>query len=122
LTRKEKTLKIADLRRKLKRINVLVKILEKRWTKEVYSKTTRRYHYITEYVVGDETGIISLVVWNESKNLKLGETYLLENVDVILYKSIPKIIVRDDSIATIASENIAFSEINKTYRTRKERY
>ena len=122
MTRKEKTLKIADLRRKLKRINVLVKILEKRWTKEVYSKTTRRYHYITEYVVGDETGIISLVVWNESKNLKLGETYLLENVDVILYKSIPKIIVRDDSIATIASENIAFSEINKTYRTRKERY
>lgn len=121
LLKDKKLLKVVDLRRKLKRINVLVKILEKKATKEVFSKVTRRYHYITEYVVGDETGIISLVVWNKSKDFKPGKTYLLEDVDVTFYNGIPKIIVRDDSSISLAKKDIRFSDINTGYRSEKKK-
>lgn len=112
MLRSKKTLKVVDLRKKLKRINVLVKILEKRSTKEVFSKVTKRYHYITEYVAGDETGIIPLVVWNKSNDLQLGKTYLLKDVDITFYNGIPKIIVRDDSLVMPAEQDIDFSKIN----------
>lgn len=110
----KKIFKIVDLRKKLKRINVLVKVLEKKKTREVFSRVTRKYHYITEYIVGDETGIISLVVWNKSKDFKPGKTYLLQDVDVTFYNGVPKIIVRDDSSIAPAQRELDFSEINST--------
>jgi len=105
-------LKVADLRRRLKRISVRVKILEEKSTREVYSNVTKRYHYITEYVVGDETGIITLVVWNKSKELKIGKTYDLRDVDVAIYNNIPRIIVKDNSIAKLSENDIAYENIN----------
>jgi len=112
LLRGKRTLKVVNLRKKLRRINVLVKILEKKSTKEVFSKVTKRYHYITEYVAGDETGIIPLIVWNKSNDLQLGKTYLLKDVDITFYNGIPKIIVRDDSLVMPAEQDIDFSQIN----------
>lgn len=112
MLRGKRTLKVVNLRKKLRRINVLVKILEKKSTKEVFSKVTKRYHYITEYVAGDETGIIPLVVWNKSNDLQLGKTYLLKDVDITFYNGIPKIIVRDDSLVMPAEQDIDFSQIN----------
>ena len=112
MLRGKRTLKVVNLRKKLRRINVLVKILEKKSTKEVFSKVTKRYHYITEYVAGDETGIIPLIVWNKSNDLQLGKTYLLKDVDITFYNGIPKIIVRDDSLVMPAEQDIDFSQIN----------
>ncbi|MHA1610031.1 MAG: hypothetical protein ACTSUJ_08545 [Candidatus Njordarchaeales archaeon] len=104
--------RIFELRRPMKNITVKVRVLEKRGKREVFSRITGKYHRFTEFVVGDDTGLIPLVLWEDNKNdIKVGLTYTLIGVDVKLFNDMPRIIVKRETIIQ-ESEAIDETRIN----------
>ncbi|MHA1617521.1 MAG: hypothetical protein ACTSX9_09470 [Candidatus Njordarchaeales archaeon] len=109
---KKRFKRIFELRRPMKNITVKVRVMEKRGDNEVFSKITGKFHRFTEYIVGDDTGLIPLVLWEDNENeIRVGLTYRLVGVDVKIFNDAPRIIVKRDTIIE-ESESIDESMIN----------
>jgi len=103
--------KIKDLKPRMKSIDVTFKVLEKGEVREVTSRHRFETHRIADAVVGDETGIVKLPLWNETiSNIEVGKTYKLENGYTGLFRGYLQLkIGRHSEIKAIDDE---ISEIN----------
>jgi len=83
----EEFVKIKDFNPKLKRINVIFKVISVDAAKNVRSKKDRIAHRISEALVGDETGVVLMTLWDESVDkIKDGKTLKLMNGYLTLFK------------------------------------
>lgn len=75
----EEITKIKDLNPYAKRVNVLAKVVHKGEPKEINTRYGEVKH-VTEAVVGDETGIITMSLWEDQADLvNEGETIYVDN-------------------------------------------
>ncbi len=75
----EEITKIKDLNPYAKRVNVLAKVVHKGEPKEINTRYGEVKH-VTEAVVGDETGIITMSLWEDQASLvEEGETIYVDN-------------------------------------------
>ena len=75
----EEITKIRDLKPNAKRVNVLAKVVHKSEPKEITTRYGETKH-VTEAVVGDETGVITMSLWDDQANMvEEGETIYVDN-------------------------------------------
>lgn len=82
-----KVSKIADLTPFSRGVNVLAKVIEKTPERVVLSKFDRTEHKISEVTIADETGAITLVLWDDNiDKINEGDTIELENAFIKVFK------------------------------------
>ncbi len=65
-----------------------VKVVEKMDEREVTARATGRQHRVAEFLVGDETGVIILSLWDDNiDKIEVGKTYLLKNAYVNTFRN-----------------------------------
>ncbi len=75
----EEITKIKDLNPNAKRVNVLAKVVHKGEPKEINTRYGETKH-VTEAIVGDDTGIITMSLWEDQADLvEEGETIYVDN-------------------------------------------
>lgn len=82
----ENVTKIKDLSPESKRVNVLGKVTSIGETKEIQTRYGES-RKLTEVVIGDETGLITLTLWGEQSNdITQGNTLYIDNGYVTLVR------------------------------------
>lgn len=77
---------VAQLSPDMMNLNILFKVVSIGVTRKVVSRTSGRHLLISEVRVGDHTGTITLVLWNDDvETLEQGRTYLLKGGFVSIY-------------------------------------
>jgi ssDNA-binding replication factor A large subunit len=77
---------IAELTVESRAVNVRFSVIKKGAQRQVTQRATGKPHLITECVVGDESAIITLTLWNEDiDEIDNGQTYELLNGYVSIY-------------------------------------
>ena len=67
-------------------VNVRFSVVKKGTTRQVTARATGKPHLINECVVGDESAIITLTLWNEDiDEIETGKTYELLNGYISIY-------------------------------------
>ncbi|MFW9992751.1 MAG: single-stranded DNA-binding protein [Candidatus Odinarchaeota archaeon] len=80
--------KIEDLKPYDSRINVVFKVVSKEEKREITSAKTGETHTVCDVVVGDDTGIITMALWNEDIDMvEEGEAAKIVNGHVNVFKS-----------------------------------
>ena len=83
----EEFVKIEELNPKSKRVNTIFKVVHMDEIKNVRSKKDRTPHSVTEAVVGDDTGVVLITLWDETvEQLTIGKTYKLVNGYVSMFR------------------------------------
>jgi replication factor A1 len=78
---------VADLRPRMKHLNITFKVLDKGDLQEVESRRDGKTHYLLTMKVGDSTGTVMVPVWDKLVEFfKVDETYRLENGYASLYR------------------------------------
>ncbi len=86
-TKKDFT-KINELRVGSRGINVKIRVLELFDPRDVLSRHTGERHTVREALVGDETGVILLTLWNENcEKVEIGKTYDLLNANTTVFRN-----------------------------------
>jgi len=81
-------MKVEEVRPFAKKIELTVKVLEKRDEREVTSKLDNSTHKVAEALVADETGSVLLTLWNEAiEKVEVGKTYKISNAYTSLFKN-----------------------------------
>ena len=80
-------IKIEELRPRMDRISVRLKIIDKTRAEEIFSGRNREIHRVANAMGGDETAVVNISLWDENiARMDVGKTYLLENVYTKLYR------------------------------------
>ncbi len=58
-------MKVSELHADMKKIDIIVKVVKKNATRSVRGRSDGRQHRVADLIVGDETGVINLSLWNE---------------------------------------------------------
>ncbi len=78
--------KIKDLKPEDKRVNVLAKVVHKSEPKEITTRYGEIKH-VTEAVLGDETGVVTMSLWDDQANqVEEGDTIVVNNGYVSLVR------------------------------------
>lgn len=73
-------MKVKELRDGMRKVDVVGKILELSEPREVQSRYSGETYKVAEATMGDETGTIRLVLWNEQiEQVKANDTVKIEN-------------------------------------------
>lgn len=79
-TKKSNTTKIGELTPRMKHVDVTFKVVEKSEAREITSRNNYETNRIAEATIGDETGIVTLPLWNETiESIEVGKIYRIEN-------------------------------------------
>ena len=79
-TEESKEAHIEELRPRMKNVTVVFKIVDKSEAWEVVSRNTGEIHHIVDATAGDETGIVTIPLWDDNiTSLEVDKTYRLEN-------------------------------------------
>ncbi|PIN98498.1 MAG: hypothetical protein COT90_03930 [Candidatus Diapherotrites archaeon CG10_big_fil_rev_8_21_14_0_10_31_34] len=104
--------KISELRPFQKKVELAVKVLEKNEVREVTSKLDNSNHKVTEALVGDESGIILLTLWDDMiDRVELEKTYKIANAYTSLFKNCLRLNIGRYGELTDSKEEVA--EVNK---------
>ena len=77
---------ISNLTVESRAVNVRFNVIKKGTSRQVITRTTGRPHLISEAVVGDESAIITLTLWNDDiDGIETGKTYELLNGYISIY-------------------------------------
>ena len=123
---------VSDLRPKLKQVNLKFKVVSKSDVREVSSRLDGSSHRVAEAVIGDETGVIKMTLWDDQIDLiDEGNTYVLKNGYVGFFKNTLRLNVgkygsiedSDEEISSINTENDISQKVyerryNSGYRNR----
>ena len=72
--------KIQELEPRMNNLATKFKIIEISEPREVSSRRSYETHRVADAIVGDETGIVKIPLWNETiEEMEVGKTYQLEN-------------------------------------------
>ncbi len=117
--------KIKDLKPEDKRVNVLAKVLHKSEPKEITTRYGETKH-VTEAVLGDETGTVTMSLWDEQADqVEEGDTIYVDNGYISLVRGHMRLnvgkygsIKRSDEEITEVNEELDMSaqEHERTYR------
>lgn len=74
-------MKINEIKSYQKKIDVLAKVVEKTEIREVNSRLDDTKHNVCEAILADETGKVSLTLWDEAiDKLEVGKVYQFNNL------------------------------------------
>jgi len=74
------SMKVGALKSNFTNLNIVVKILSVGQPRVIFSRRDRSEHQVAEALVGDETGCVLLVLWdNQIDALRVGEVYEIKN-------------------------------------------
>lgn len=83
----EELVKVGELNPRSRRVNMLVKVVEKSEPREVISRRDGTTHKVAEALVGDETGVILLTLWDKHvEQVNVGNSLKISNAYVSLFK------------------------------------
>jgi len=83
-------LQVKDLRPGIRNVNITLKVLEVREEKTVFSRTDNSEHRVADALVGDETGVVYMTLWDDDIDLVRGlegSTITLRNGYVTLFRN-----------------------------------
>ncbi|MHA1860382.1 MAG: single-stranded DNA-binding protein [Candidatus Asgardarchaeia archaeon] len=115
---------ISDLRPKLKQVNLKFKVVSKSDVREVNSRLDDTPHKVSEAVVGDETGVITMTLWDDQIDLlEEGKTYILKNGYIGFFKNTLRLNIGrygsiENSDEEISDVNLDNDLSQKTYERR----
>ncbi len=77
---------ISELTVESRAVNVRFSVIKKGQTRHITARATGKTHLINECVVGDESAIINLTLWNyDIDEIEAGKTYELLNGHISIY-------------------------------------
>lgn len=128
-------MQVGELRPRLKRIKIRFKVVSKEEPQEVKSRKDNSRHMVSDLLVGDETGIIVLTLWDEEiEDLEKDKIYDLTNGYTSVYKGSLRLNigrygklqeVEDPEFTVDESKNVSEEEHERYVqqrRTRMSRY
>lgn len=81
-------MKVSELNPMSRRIELVVKVVEKGEVREVTSRKNNASYKVCEAVVGDDSGVISMTLWNEDiDKVQVGKTYKISNGYITVFRS-----------------------------------
>ena len=120
--------KIRDLKPDAKRVNVLAKVVHKSEPREITTRYGEIKH-VTEAVVGDETGVITMSLWEEQADMvEEGNTILVDNGYISLVRGHMRLNVgkygaikeSEEEVEEVNEElDMSAEEHEKTYEKRR---
>ena len=118
-----KLTKIADLTPRSKRVNLKVRVLEKDEPKIVFSRATGEQHRVAEALVGDETGVILMSLWNETiEKVETDATYMLKNAKITIFNNTMRLALGRLGSIDRVPEDIPEEQINRENNMSEKRY
>ncbi len=103
--------KIKDLKPETKRVNVLAKVVHKSEPREITTRYGEIKH-VTEAVIGDETGVVTMSLWEEQADMvEEGSTILVDNGYISLVRGHMRLNVGKYGSIKESEEDIA--EVNE---------
>ncbi len=106
--------KVGFLRPTSRRVNLRVKVLEVGEEKNVVSRKDGREHRVADVLVGDDTGVIYMTLWDANiDKVKAGETILVKNGYITTFRNEMRLTVgrygsleeSDEEVVNVNSEN-----------------
>ena len=81
-------MKVNELSSMSRRVELVIKVVEKGDVREVTSRKNNATYKVCDALVGDDSGVISMTLWNEDINkVQVGKTYKLSNGYVSVFRS-----------------------------------
>ena len=81
-------MKVADLKPYAKKIEVIVKVLNRNDEREVTSKLDDSTHRVTEVLIGDDSGTVFLTLWDDTiEKFEVGKSYIINNGYISMFRS-----------------------------------
>lgn len=99
--------KVANLETRMSNIDISFKVLEKGDVREVTSRRDGSINRVASAIVGDETGIVTLPLWNDMiEAIEAGKTYVLKNAHTGLFRGNLRLKISRDSEINEREEEI----------------
>ena len=87
MSRKPIDVKVSELTPRHKHVNLRVKVVEIATPRAVVSRRDGSTHRIADVIVGDETGIIKMTLWDEKIDMiSVGDIIMLKNAYVTVFR------------------------------------
>jgi replication factor A1 len=103
--------KIEDVKPLEKHLDIIFKVIEKIDEKEI-NKRTGETHRVCDFTVADETGSITLTVWNEDiDQLEIDQSYKLSNGYVNVFQN--SLRLTKGKYGSIAGDSTSFDDVNQ---------
>ncbi len=81
-------MKVNELSSMSRRVELVIKVVEKGDMREVTSRRNNATYKVCDALVGDDSGVISMTLWNEDINkVQVGKTYKLSNGYVSVFRN-----------------------------------
>lgn len=103
--------KIAELKTGMSNVDLIFKMLEKSDIREVTSRRDGNIYRVVSSIIGDETGIVTLPLWNEAiDTFEIGKTYHIKNAHTGLYRGNLRLKISNDT--EISEDETEISNVN----------
>ncbi len=104
---------IREIRPNMNKVNLIVTIVKLN-AERTFIRGAKK-HRVAEFLVGDRTGIITLVIWDEMiDKIKVGETYYIKNLRPKMYMNQLRVVFTKSTTIEPAPFKIPLKEINTT--------
>jgi replication factor A1 len=81
-------MKVSELNPMSRRVELVVKVVEKGEVRDVTSRKNNATYKVCDTLVGDDTGVISMTLWNDDiSKVEAGKTYKISNGYVSVFKN-----------------------------------
>ena len=98
---------VAHLSPDIKNLNIVFRVVSNGMTRDVVSRRSGKNLLVSEVKVGDHTGTITLVLWNDDVDtLTVGNTYLLKGGFVSVYDDCMQLAKGKDAEILLSDEKI----------------
>ncbi|MFX0107321.1 MAG: hypothetical protein ACFE7R_03490 [Candidatus Hodarchaeota archaeon] len=99
--------KVANLETRMSNVTISFKVIEKSASREVTSRHDGSINRVSSVIVGDETGIVTLPLWNDRiQDIENGKTYVLKNGYTGLFRGNLRLKIGRESEITEKSDEI----------------
>ncbi|MHA1215462.1 MAG: hypothetical protein ACTSR2_14565 [Candidatus Hodarchaeales archaeon] len=107
------TLKISELTPFARRIEVKFVVIDKGEPRTILSKKTNEEHVLADIKVGDETGIITMSLWDDTiDKVSEGQTYVAKSCYVNVFQNHMRLALGKWGTLEESEESISLEEVN----------
>jgi replication factor A1 len=105
--------KIAEMQPLMRNLELRFRVVSLQTPRQVFSRKIGKKLKVAEAVVGDSTGIITLILWNDDIDLiQIGETYLLKDGYVSIFEECMQLSIGRNG--TITRSDTTIEEVNES--------
>ena len=113
LRNKKEFLSVKEIKPYMLCVNIIVTVIKLN-SKKSFVRGNRT-HEVAEFLVGDRTGVIVLVVWDDMiEKIKVGESYAIRNLKPKIYMNQLRVVFTKSTMIEPAPYKIPLCEINST--------